>query len=286
MMKTFISILFLILVGIEAGAQPSAVHLRYATFNIRYDNPDDGRNNWRFRKDSVARYILDNGVDVVGMQEVLHNQVEFLKKALPGYAMVGVGRDDGATRGEYAPLFYRTDRFEMLESSTFWLSQHPDSIGFIGWDGACTRIATWAKLREKTSGKVFMAVNTHFDHVGVEARKQASLLIIERIKQIVGNRPAILTGDFNVSDASEAYRTLTANAYVLRDAHKIAPKTCGPAFTFHDFGRLDPAQREKIDFIFVSEGIRVLSSEIAPVADGANAFFLSDHAPQLTDIEF
>lgn len=259
--------------------------IRYATFNIRYDNPDDSLNNWKYRKDSVCRFILNQGLEIIGMQEVLHGQLYDLLQGLPGYSMVGVGREDGKTKGEYAPLFYRTDRFELLDNQTFWLSQYPDSVGFIGWDGACTRIATWAKLKDKTSGKVFMAVNTHFDHVGTEARRQGALLIISRIKEIAGDYPAILTGDLNVSDQWEAYQTLTTSEYVLKDAYRIAECTEGVEYTFHDFGRVSDEQREKIDFIFVSSGIRVLKSEIPKEGDRAGAY-LSDHNPQIADIEF
>ena len=174
--------------------------------------------------------------------------------------------------------------FELLDSSTFWLSQYPDSAGFIGWDGACTRIATWAKLRDRATGKVFMAVNTHFDHVGTEARRQGALLIIRRIKDIVGDRPAVLTGDFNVNDRSEAYRTLTTNDFVLRDAYKIADRRTGPAYTFHDFGREPMERREKIDFIFVTPHVKVLRADIAPNPETPTGY-LSDHNPHMALLE-
>ena len=112
--------------------------ITWATFNIRYDNPADSLNNWQFRKDTVTRFIQAQDMDIVGMQEVLHNQLEDLLQRLPGYKVIGVGRDDGKTQGEYAPLLYKEERFEVLDSNTFWLSQYPDSVGFIGWDGACT----------------------------------------------------------------------------------------------------------------------------------------------------
>lgn len=169
--------------------QPTS-EITWSTFNIRYDNPYDSLNSWTYRKDTVANFIKAQNLDIVGMQEVLHHQLEDLKARLPEYAEVGVGREDGKTQGEYAPLFYKKDRFELLDNNTFWLSQYPDSVGFIGWDGACTRIATWAKLKDKTNGKIFMAINTHFDHVGTEARKKGALLIIEKIKEIVGDQPA------------------------------------------------------------------------------------------------
>ena len=261
------------------------VRVAWATFNVRYDNPGDSLNSWPYRRDTVCGFIRTRGLDVVGMQEVLHGQLEDLKAGLPGYAAVGVGRDDGKEAGEYSPLFYRADKFELLDSSTFWLSQYPDSAGFIGWDGACTRIATWAKLRDRATGKVFMAVNTHFDHVGTEARRQGALLIIRRIKDIVGDRPAVLTGDFNVNDRSEAYRTLTTNDFVLRDAYKIADRRTGSAYTFHDFGREPMERREKIDFIFVTPHVKVLRADIAPNPETPTGY-LSDHNPHMALLEF
>ena len=263
----------------------TATAVNWATFNIRYDNPADSLNNWKYRKDSVAAFVRHHDLDVVGMQEVLHHQLEDLKARLPEYTAVGVGRDDGKTAGEYAPLFFKKDRFEALESHTFWLSQYPDSAGFIGWDGACCRIATWAKLQDKANGRIFLAINTHFDHVGEEARRQGALLIMQRIQEIVGDRPAILTGDFNVNDRSEAYRTLTTNDFVLKDAYKESAEQSGPRYTFHDFGRIAGADCEKIDFIFVTPQIEVGRSFI-PQEPDSDRGFLSDHNPQITTLQF
>ena len=263
----------------------SVTKVNWATFNIRYDNPADEQNNWQYRKDSVAKFIHSNNLDVIGMQEVLNSQMEELKERLPEYTAVGVGRDDGKTAGEYAPLFFKKDRFEVLDSNTFWLSQYPDSVGFIGWDGACCRIATWAKLKDKENGKVFMAVNTHFDHIGVEARREGALLIMRKIQEIVGDRPAVLTGDFNVTDDSDAYRTLTTNTFVFKDAYKESKVKTGATYTFHDFGRIADKDCEKIDFIFVTPNIKVGNSFI-PKEPDADHGFLSDHNPQVTSLSF
>lgn len=265
--------------------QQQPTEITWGTFNIRYDNPADSLNNWQYRKDNVAEFIKKQGIDIVGMQEVLYNQLEDLKSRLPEYAEVGVGREDGKTKGEYAPLFYKKDRFEVLDSNTFWLSQYPDSVGFIGWDGACTRIATWAKLKDKKNGKIFMAVNTHFDHVGTEARRKSALLIIEKIKEIVGDQPAVLTGDFNVSEQSEAYETITTNEFVLKDAYKEAAQREGVSYTFHDFGRIPADSCEKIDFIFVTPQIKVQDSYIPQEAKQAGDF-LSDHNPEVVHLSF
>ena len=211
--------------------------------------------------------------------------MEDLKAGLPNYAAIGVGRDDGKEKGEYSPLFYRADKYEVLESNTFWLSQYPDSAGFIGWDGACTRIATWAKFKDKATGKIFMGVNTHFDHVGTEARRESALLIIKKIKEIVGDQPAVVTGDFNVNDQSEAYQTITTNEFVLKDAYKMTDQKAGPNYTFHDFGRYAMEKREKIDFIFVTPQIKVLNTEIAQNPETKTGY-LSDHNPHMALLEF
>lgn len=258
--------------------------VRVMSFNIRYDNPADSANVWTFRKDSVAAYIQSTGSDIIGMQEVLNNQLNDLQTELPDYAYVGVGREDGHTKGEYAPIFYRKDKFELVDGSTFWLSESPDSVS-LGWDAACVRIATWAKLKNKQTGAIFLAVNTHFDHVGVEARRQSALLIIEKIKEIVGEHPTMLTGDFNVSDSSEAYQTLTTNAFVLKDAWKVASHKEGVEYTFHDFGRYPQDQREKIDFIFVTPNITV-GKAVIKSSELSNGLYLTDHNPHFADLEF
>ena len=273
-----------------AGTSCSSVkeqtsEIKWATFNIRLDTPYDSLNNWEYRKDSVASFIRNQDLDIVGMQEVLHNQLVDLKTRLPEYAEIGVGREDGKTKGEYAPIFFKKDRFEILDNNTFWLSQYPDSIGFIGWDGACTRIATWAKMKDKQNGKIFMAINTHFDHVCTEARRKGALLIIEKIKEIVGDKPAVLTGDFNVNDSSEAYNTLTTNSFVLKDAHKEAQTKEGVDYTFHNFGRIEPSSCEKIDFIFITPNIKV-SINYIPEEAKQEGKFLSDHNPEVVQISF
>lgn len=283
MMKKIMFLLLAVCMLAGCSEGEKKVKVRWATFNIRLDTPVDSLNRWGYRMERAAQFIKDAQLDVVGTQEVLHSQFEDLKRMLPEFEGVGVARDDGKTRGEYSSVFYRKDVFDALDSGTFWLSEYPDSVGLKGWDAACVRVATWAKLQHKETGKIVMAVNTHFDHVGVEARKQSALLIIRKIKEIVGDRAAVLTGDFNVTDQSDAYQTITTNEFVLKDAHKIAEKVSGVNYTFHDFTRQPLEKRSKIDFIFVTPHIRVLSSDIPQEVEGA---LLSDHNPQWIEMEF
>ena len=167
------------------------------TFNIRLDAPSDSANNWKYRKENVYQMITYYHPDLLGMQEVCHNQMEDLKQGLPQYTALGVGRDDGKEAGEYCPIFFNPNRFTLLKSGNFALSEHPDSIGIKGWDASYNRITTWAILKEKRNGKELVFFNTHLDNDGKIARKESARLIVQKIKEIAPHIPAILTGDFN-----------------------------------------------------------------------------------------
>ena len=279
-------ILFVLLMLLPLAAiAKSKSNVRWCTFNIRLINGEDTKAGfgWDVRKPRVAQYILDNDMDVIGMQEVVYKQLTYLQENLEGYDYIGVGRTDGNTEGEYSCIFYKKDKYEVLDQGNFWLSETPDKVGSIGWDAAIERIASWGKFRDKKTGKIFMAVNTHFDHVGVEARKQSALLIIKKIREIVGTKPAVVTGDFNITDQNEAYKTMVTNKFVLKDAFKISPSHGGVRYTCNGFGRTPVAKREKIDFIFVTPKINVIRT-VTPL-DVAN-HIISDHNPHWADLEF
>ncbi|MBQ8502088.1 MAG: endonuclease/exonuclease/phosphatase family protein [Bacteroides sp.] len=282
-MKKLLCIAAAALLCLSCAENEKKVNVKWATFNMRLDTPYDSLNSWQYRKERVAEFINRQALDIFGTQEVLQNQFDDLKNYLPDYEGIGVARDDGKQSGEYSAIFYRKDKFDVMDSNTFWLSEYPDSVGLKGWDAACVRVATWAKLKDKTTGKIFMAVNTHFDHVGVEARKQSALLIIDKIKEIVGDKPAVLTGDFNVTDDNEAYATITTNEFVLQDAYRVAAEHTGVDYTFHNYARLSPEEAIRIDFIFVTPQIKVLSVDIPQEVPGQ---FLSDHNPQIAELEF
>ena len=282
-MRNFVLALLSIVILAGCSKQPELTTINVATFNMRYDNPDDSLNNWQYRKERIAQFIKDQKVEIVGTQELLQNQVDDLKALLPEYDMVGVARDNGKDEGEYAAIFYLRDRFDALDSNNFWLCENPDSVGMKGWDAACTRIATWAKMQDKATGKIFMAVNTHFDHVGEVARRESALLIISKIKEIVGDRPAFLTGDFNVDSTSNAYETITTNEFVLNDSRKVAKAVEGADYTWHDFSKLPAEERGIIDFIFTTPSIEVLKVFIPQENIDA---LLSDHNPQVATLQF
>ena len=267
--------------------------LRWGTFNIRLQTTVDDKEGWGWnvRRDRVANYIKEKHLDVVGMQEVLHSQLEDLLARLPEYDYVGVGRTDGKTKGEYSPVFFLREKFEVLERGNFWLSETPDVPGSVGWDAALERIASYAKLKDKQTGKVFMAVNTHFDHVGVTARRESAKLIMKKIQEIVGDRPAVVTGDFNVTEDDEAYKIMTSTQVVngkssnckFNDAYHMTAHHTGTTYTWHNYCRIPPLKCEKIDFIFITPSIRVTHSHIEVPNPEA---MLSDHNPHWADLEF
>ena len=259
--------------------------VKVMSFNIRYDNPGDKENNWQFRRDRAANAILFYAPDVIGTQEVLHNQLMDLEQRIGGvYAHVGVGREDGHKKGEYAALWYNRDRFDALDSGNFWLSETPEKMGSKGWDGACERIATWAILRDRRSNSELLVMNTHLDHAGTIARRLGAELLLHRADSLAAGRPIIITGDFNSEPSSEVVVQLTSpeDARALTDSRAAAPLVYGPAWTFHDFGRLDFKDRELIDYVFV-RGLDVESFGVMAETDENQ--FLSDHAPVIANLK-
>ncbi|HIY88587.1 MAG TPA: endonuclease/exonuclease/phosphatase family protein [Candidatus Bacteroides pullicola] len=289
MKKIYLMLLPFLAAACGQGGQQAATQtdepVNVMTFNVRYDNPDDSLNNWNYRKDRVANAIRFYDADIVGTQEVLHNQMEDLRQRLPGYESIGVGREDGKEAGEYSALWYRADRFTAKESGWFWLSETPEVAGSKGWDGACERIATWAKLQDKLTGKELFVMNTHLDHVGVAARREGVKLVLDKIQELGGDLPVILTGDFNAEPESDVIKqvTDTADPEHLTDARTVADLVYGPNWTFHDFGSIPYEHRERIDYIFVKNGLEVLKYGILAETEG-NAY-LSDHAPVLISVK-
>ena len=264
----------------ETQAQPAAKPLRVMSFNIRYDEPRDKENAWSNRKELVASMIRFHRADLVGVQEALKHQLEDLEKLLSGYDWVGVGRDDGKEAGEFSAILYRKSRFTIIDNVTFWLSETPSVPGSKGWDAAFPRIVTWAKFKDKTSGKTFFHFNTHFDHRGVRAREGSARLLRERIDSIAGRTPVILTGDFNFNEASTGYEILVAKDS-LRDARYASQYGHhGPTSTFNEFKALVPEWR--IDYVMVKGSIKVLQH--GALADTWDGRFPSDHLPVLAEV--
>lgn len=279
-----------------------------ATFNIRNANGGDSisGNGWGQRYPYIAQIVQFHGFEIFGTQEGKYHQLQDLKAAMPGYDYIGVGRDDGKQAGEFSAIFYKTDRFEVLEHGDFWLSpetDHPNK----GWDAALPRICTWGKFKEKNSGFEFIYFNLHMDHIGVQARSESAKLILQKVKEQPSHIPVILSGDFNVDQTNESYALLN-NSGVMRDAYEMADLRYAPNGTFNGF-HPDRMTTSRIDHIFLSDDFQVLKYGIltdtyrTPVKESAEkekngnfpkevsmqkyeARMPSDHFPVMIIVEF
>lgn len=228
----------------------------FATYNVRNANRSDSiaGNGWGQRYPYIALQIQFNGFDIFGTQEAKHHQLEDLKKAMPKYDYIGIGRDDGKLAGEFSAIFYRTDKFEVLEHGDFWLSTET-TFPNKGWDAALPRICTWGKFRDKQTGFTFLFYNLHMDHVGVKARAESAKLILKKMKEFPTELPTILTGDFNVDQNNESY-TLLDQSGIMRDSYQIADLRYAPNGTFNGF-HPDRKTDSRIDHLFVTKEFSV-----------------------------
>ncbi len=252
------------------------------SYNIRYGTAKDGENHWEKRKDFLAETIQAARPDLLGTQETVGFQRDFLAVALPGYEGLAVGREDGKERGEMTAIFWRKERFEKVDGGHFWLSDSPAVAGSMGWDSSLPRMATWVRLRDKAAeGKPVLWVNTHFDHIGKVARLESAKLIRERIGALGKDCALIVTGDFNAGEGSEPYGAMFAprenDESPVRDSYRVAHPARGEnEGTITPF-LAAPNQGARIDWIGVSRDWTVVAAEIAhPDREGRTA---SDHFP-------
>ena len=272
-MKKIQCFLVFLLTYFYAGAQ----QVNVMTFNIRYNNPSDSLNAWPYRKDKVASQILFHEVHLLGVQEALHDQMEDLKSRLPGFKYIGVGRDDGKEKGEYSAIFYDTTKLTALQHETFWLSQTPAVAGSKSWDAAITRIVTWAKFQDIKSGKIFFAFNTHFDHIGKVARRESARILIQKVKDIAGDIPAVITGDFNAIPTDEPIQVITDpgnDLHLINSIQNPANPHYGPTGTFNAFGPKE-IHDQPIDYIFLKNNWKVIKH--ATISQSWSGRFASDH---------
>ena len=284
MKKIALSLMIALMTVMNLLAENNEGRMNVMSYNIRYDNPDDGANQWSNRKDYAASLVKFHEVDIFGAQEVLNNQLNDLLERLPDYAYVGVGREDGKTKGEYSPIFYRKDRFSVEKSGNFWLAEDINAVGQKGWDAACERVATWAILKDKQTGKRFFFLNTHLDHMGKTARHEGASLVLEQSKNLSENLPIIVTGDFNAIPSDDPIQVLTdeSDSRHLTHTRSLATLTYGPEWTFHDFGEIPYAERDWIDYIFVKGDFKVLRH--GSLAESMGTLYPSDHCPVLTTL--
>ncbi len=250
------------------------------TYNIRYDNPNDGENKWSNRKAFLSNQIAYNEPDVFGIQEGLHQQLRYLDSTLIDYKYVGVARDDGKTKGEYSAIFYNASRLKVVKASTFWLSKTPNKIS-VGWDASMERICTYALFKAVNTNQHFWVFNTHFDHIGKDARLQNTKLIVKTLESLSANKyPVVVMGDLNLKPESKPIQYLSS---VLNDSKTIClSMPFGPTGTFNGFNFNKPVT-DRIDYIYTSkENIKV--NKYAVLSDSKDCKYPSDHLPVLVEI--
>ncbi|MEH6620947.1 endonuclease/exonuclease/phosphatase family protein [Maribacter arcticus] len=244
------------------------------TYNIKWDNTNDTVNNWNDRKEAMVSLLKHYQPGIIGMQEVVHGQLNYLVANLPNFASVGVGREDGKEKGEYSPILYDTELLKSLESATYWLSDTPDKIS-VGWDAALERICTYALFEDLKTKKQFWVFNTHFDHIGVLAREKSAALIVSKIKELnTENLPVVLMGDLNLKPDENPIQFLKKE---LVDGQSITQKTFyGPTGTFNGFEH-ERNLTDRIDYIFVQNF--AVESYIHIDDRMENNKHISDHLP-------
>ncbi|MGE9312208.1 endonuclease/exonuclease/phosphatase family protein [Niabella sp. CJ426] len=253
----------------------NAQTFKVASYNLRFDNKNDIGNLWQDRLPFVANLIRYHDFDVFGTQEALPHQLEDVVKALPQYARYGKGRDDGSDKGEHSAVFYKKDKFALLQSGDFWLSETPEKPG-LGWDATCcNRICSWVYLQDKKSKKKFYFFNVHFDHEGKVARLESSKLILEKIKTIAKGAPVILTGDFNADRKTDPYQIIASSA-IVRDAYKDVPYPYENNSSFNGFKK-DFKSTDIIDHVFISKQWQ--ANKWGVLTDTYFGKFPSDHFP-------
>lgn len=245
--------------------------IKAVTYNIRYHEPNDGKNAWPKRKGRVAELLLAQQADIIGLQEALDGQVVYCDSVLNAFGRVGVGRDDGKQKGEFSPLYYRQSRFDLADHGTFWLSETPEVPGSKSWDAAITRICTYAKLLDKQSGKPVWVFNTHFDHKGKVAREESAKLLVRKAHEMAKEDAVLLIGDFNFPPESDPYGTMVAE---FEDSFSCY--TDGEKTTSHGFA-VGENEGNRIDHIFHSAKLACLYYRILDDNDGEN--YPSDHLP-------
>lgn len=274
-LKLMMAMAFAVMFPAISRAQASPLWVM--SYNIRYDNPDD-RPDWRARRGPMARQIAFFSPDILGVQEALIPMVEDLSRALPGYVHYGVGRDDGAARGETTTIFYRNARFKRLFAETRWCSPTPERPGK-AYDAALPRTYTRIVLRDRASGALLDVRNAHLDHVGAESRRRCARQILDQATW-PGARLIVL-GDFNSSPGDPPYAQLTGKGSPLHDARMSSPVVFGPDGTFNDFSPGAPPAGP-IDYIFVDRAFQAL--RFATLTDTDNGLAISDHFPVIAEI--
>jgi endonuclease/exonuclease/phosphatase family metal-dependent hydrolase len=280
MKRYFTHLLLLILILFSDSV--SAQSLKLMTYNIRLDLASDGENAWPNRKEYWASQMIFYEPDIFGIQEALPQQVMDIAALLPKYNYVGIGRD-GVGKGESSNIFFRKDRFKVLQENTFWLSETPEKISK-GWDAALNRVCTYALLQDGKTKQVFLIFTTHLDHMGELARTNSIQLIVSKIKALnTKDYPVFLLGDFNSEPSEERIVNLKNEMTDSRDISEEKP--FGPSGTFNAF-KHDEAVIKRIDYIFLSKENPFKVVKYAVLSDSRDLKYPSDHLPVYIELRF
>jgi endonuclease/exonuclease/phosphatase family metal-dependent hydrolase len=247
--------------------------LRVMTYNIRNSGAGDGPNRWELRRDLWCSIVRQFDPDLLGVQEVLADQYDYLKEQFPDYTLEGVARDDGKRQGEWSLILYRTARFEKLKSGNIWLSETPYVCGSKSWDAACCRLCTWVRLKDKDTGRKLLFLNVHLDHVGVVARRESAKFLVRALSMNTMMDAMLLTGDFNSTEVDEPYAILTR--FGLKDTYRtIHPTRQGDEASFLGFDHATTGMR--IDWILHGPGTWPIETTIDRTR-GPDGRCASDH---------
>ena len=278
--------LFLLAIWLLAGAVPAPAQerapLSAMSFNIRYGTANDGENRWPLRREFLIDVMREQNADVVGLQEALDFQIDEIVAALPIYGVIGVGRDDGARKGEYSAILFRRDRFQVSDAGTFWFSDTPEIVASKSWGNNITRICTWARLVDR-DGRAFWHYNVHLDHQSQPSRERSAQLLRQRIDaRRFAQEPVVITGDFNAGEKNPAVASMTAGGTYV-DSFRVKHPDEKNVGTFSAFD-IAKTGVEKIDYVFVPAGTEVMRAEIVRTARGGRT--PSDHFPVVAQFRF
>ncbi len=284
-MKKIINILLLLSVIIAISCSSNHTDnytINIATYNIRMDTPNDSLDPWHLRNEMIKELVRFHDFDVFGTQEGFKHQLDDLLD-MEEYSYFGVGRDDGKEAGEHSAIFYKKNKFTVIDNGDFWYSENPDEPG-LGWDATCChRICSWGHLKDIETGKEFYIFNSHYDHEGEVARKNSSLLLLKKINEIAGNKPIFCTGDFNATPNSEPIQIIYDDGK-LKDSYLLSEqKPYGTEATFNNF-KVNHSNRSRIDYIWVSNHVRV--KKYGTLNDIQYGHFPSDHYPVMIKAQF
>ena len=247
--------------------------LKVMTFNIRYGSAPDGEDQWSTRKPLLFQLVNQQKPDVLGLQEALRFQLDEIVAAVPGYALLGVGRDDGKTQGEHAAILYRTDQLKVEQYGNFWFSDTPEVPGSKHWGNQITRMCTWARFESGSSRTPFYVFNLHLDHQSQPSREKSVELLLKKIQERKHQDPVIVTGDFNAGESNPAVTAMKAS---FKDSFRLLHPDDTDVVTFNGF-KNPPVGTDKIDYIFVPDSVQVREAVI--LRDQTGGHYPSDHFP-------